>query len=46
MQTDFSTWERAALEHFARDAAAENLRLQEDLKVALAAWRLEVAVKK
>lgn len=40
--TDFSTWERATLEQFARESTEENLQLKEDLKTALAAWRNEL----
>jgi hypothetical protein len=50
LKTDFSTWERQTLEHFARTAADENrlLRqedaiLRQDLKAALAAWRKELS---
>jgi len=38
-RTDFTGWERDALERFARQVADENLLLENDLKVALAAWR-------
>lgn len=36
---DFSTWDRATLEKFAREAAAENEQLRKDLKNALEAYR-------
>lgn len=39
---DFSKWERATLEAFARQAADENRELREDLKAAMAAWRQAV----
>lgn len=34
-RTDFSTWDRKALEQFARDAADENLVLRADNKALL-----------
>jgi hypothetical protein len=41
-RTDFKTWDRGALEQFARQAADENLVLRAQLRDALAAWREEV----
>lgn len=41
--TDFSTWKREILEQFARDASDENFQLKQDIKAALAAWRVELA---
>jgi len=42
MKTDFSTWQRKTLEDFARQVADENLELKEQLRAALAAYRMEV----
>lgn len=37
--TDFRTWDRATLESFARDCSAECRALQDDLRVAIDAYR-------
>lgn len=43
MTTDFRSWKRETLEAFARQAATEKLQLHKDLKLALAAYRAELA---
>lgn len=42
-RTNFSVWERATLEQFARDAAEENKQLRDDNRVLLDAWRKAVS---
>lgn len=37
--TDFSTWERASLERFARHAADDNRELRAEVRAALDAYR-------
>jgi hypothetical protein len=37
--TDFSTWDREALNKFAQEATQELLALQEELRVAIDAYR-------
>lgn len=41
-EADFSTWDRATLERFAREAADENRELRQDLRIALDAYRAAV----
>lgn len=38
-EADFTTWDRATLERFAREAADENRELRADLRAALDAYR-------
>lgn len=38
-QADFSSWDRATLERFARQAADENRELRENVRVLHDAWR-------
>lgn len=45
-RTDFRGWSREGLEHFARQAADENLVLRADLKAALEGWRRAVLTAK
>ena len=40
--TDFSTWDRATLEQFARDASGANVDLKEQVATLLDAWRKAV----
>jgi len=41
-EADFSTWGRATLERFAREAADDNRELRQDLRIALDAYRAAV----
>lgn len=41
-KADFESWTRKGLEDFAREAADEITRLQEDNKILLKAWRSEL----
>ena len=38
-KADFSVWDRATLERFARDVADQNLQLRADVRTALNAYR-------
>ena len=41
-KADFTLWSRKGLETFAREVADDNLRLREENKMLLKAWRSEL----
>ena len=46
MDTDFSTWDRATLERFAREVADENKQLREDVQMLLKQLRESYTAEK